>query len=118
MTVRGIPADLVEKIAIAIESADAAFGYSIRLVRLVDGESTYSLTMPGHDEALFSSYDDAAEEMADTRKYARARAVLAALCVSTRADPVGPVCGLCKGHGTLDYAQFAMDPCPCRDGSE
>lgn len=56
-----------ETIAKAIDDADSSFGYNMRLVKLLDGVSTYKLTI-GLEEWIFVDYqgedelDDAVEQ--------------------------------------------------------
>lgn len=67
-----------DEIADAIDQADRSFGFEIKLIRLVDGESTYRLTM-SEGVSEHGSYDDAAELMGKRRAAARADAILAAI---------------------------------------
>lgn len=68
-----------EAVAKAIGVADAAFGYSCNLTRLVDGIATYTLTMAGHEPAEFDSINDAHLVIAERRNAARADAILSTL---------------------------------------
>lgn len=70
--------DLVERVAKAIE--DAQLLWSIRLTRLVDGESTYELRYDGCEKALeFSSHDEALEHLTAVKRRVAARAAIAAM---------------------------------------
>jgi len=62
----------------AIRNADEDFGYSIRLTRLVDGEATYTLRLPGAEPMEFESNEDANEYVSAERNKRRADAVLLA----------------------------------------
>jgi len=74
----------------AIGKADTAFGYSFNLTRLVDGEETHTLTMPGHDRVDFDDRDEGYALIAERRNRARADAVLAALSLPiTQRDEQG-----------------------------
>jgi len=74
----------------AIGKADAAFGYSFNLTRLVDGEETHTLTMPGHDRVDFDDRDEGYALIAERRNRARADAVLTALSLPiTQRDEQG-----------------------------
>lgn len=76
--------DIVALIAEAIANADAGIGYSIRLVGLVDGVSTYTLTYQDEPEVLeFPSHADATDHVVARRNLERAKAVLAALRART-----------------------------------
>lgn len=68
-----------EEIARAIQEADDAFGYNLRLTRLVDGESTYTLTMPGHEPVQVSEMDEGYAIIAERRNKCRADAIQNAL---------------------------------------
>jgi len=70
---------IAQQIADAITDVDATFGFEIKLVGLVDGESTYRLRMEGCEGATFPDYDDAAEAMRRRRDQRRADAILGAL---------------------------------------
>jgi hypothetical protein len=70
--------DAQEAITAAIATADEAFGYEVKLIRLVDGESTYSLRMVAH-YSEHPSYDAATALVTQRRNTARAIAILAAL---------------------------------------
>lgn len=73
----------------AIGKADAAFGYSFNLTRLVDGEETHTLTMPGFSVDL-NDRDEGYALIAEHRNRARADAVLAALSLPiTQRDEQG-----------------------------
>lgn len=68
----------LERVARAIE--DAQFGYSIRLARLVDDVSTYTLTIDGDTGSReFPSHGEALEFVTERRRQAQARAAVAAL---------------------------------------
>lgn len=80
--------DMVERVARAIERADGEFGYSINLVRLVDGVSTYALKfseLPG-DTFELGSYHDALDMMTERRKRVRAKAAIEAMREPTEAQ--------------------------------
>lgn len=67
----------VEVVARAIEAAEWP-DFSIRLTRLVDGVSTYTLVM-GDAEEEFRSHQDASDAMNARRKTGQARAAIVAL---------------------------------------
>jgi hypothetical protein len=76
--------EFIALVASAIEKADATFGYSVRLTRLVEDEATYTLTYPDQEEALeFRDMDEAHEHIRARQCAVRAEAVLAAL-ITTR----------------------------------
>lgn len=77
--IEGRDADVERAIAEAIGKADATLGYSFNLTRLVDGEETHTLTMPGFDPIDFEDRDDGYALIAQRRNSVRATAVLAAL---------------------------------------
>lgn len=83
--------EAVEGVARAIESVDRSFGYSISLVRLVDGVSTDTLSMPGHEPSEHPSHDDALDLAISRRNTARAAAVIAALAVRPSGAEMGAV---------------------------
>ncbi|MBX3504482.1 MAG: hypothetical protein KF895_03310 [Parvibaculum sp.] len=67
-------------LAEALERADNEFGYSMSLVRLVDGEATYRLKYNDGSEPLeFSCTEDVYAHVAKERASIRARAALSAL---------------------------------------
>lgn len=67
----------IAAIAGAIDRADRAWVSSITLVRLVDGEYTYTATCTGHGEPReFPSYEEASDWVARLRDLSRAEAVL------------------------------------------
>lgn len=64
----------------ALERADNEFGYSMNLVRLVDGEATYRLKYNDGSEPLeFSCTEDVYAHVAKERASTRARAAIASL---------------------------------------
>lgn len=68
---------MVERAADALRSAEWGFGYSIRLTRLVDGESTYSLTYDDIADPLeFPTYAEANEHVTQRRHVQMAEAIL------------------------------------------
>jgi hypothetical protein len=74
------PSALRAKVSAAICEADASFGYSFNLTRLVDGEQTHTLSMPGFDPIDF--IDDREEGyrlIEERRAQVRADAILAVL---------------------------------------
>lgn len=77
--IEGRDADVERVIAEAIGKADAAFGYSFNLTRLVDGEATHTLTMPGFDPVDFEDRDEGYALISERRNALRAAAIRAAL---------------------------------------
>lgn len=72
-----LPADMIERAAEAIEKADV--GFNLRLVRLVDGVSTYTLTYDDGSPVLeFESTDDAYDHIRQKKAVAQATAALTA----------------------------------------
>ncbi len=72
--------ETIERVAAAIESAEV--GYSLRLTRLVDDESTYTLTYgDGTPPLTFSDIDDGYQHVRDRKRKAQAKAVIAALAL-------------------------------------
>lgn len=67
----------LEAIARAIESVDV--GHSLTLTRLVEGVSTYTLKMAGHEDEQFEWIEDGYELIAERKRLAIARAVLTEL---------------------------------------
>jgi hypothetical protein len=68
------------RIARAIEDADRAFGYSMKLTRLVDGEATYTLSIDSEDGPTeHPSAADCYDRIEEVKNRLRADAVLAAL---------------------------------------
>lgn len=75
---------MVERVADAMEDADV--GYSIQLVRLVDGVSTYHLTDSDRGPALhFGSHSSASEYIQKKNRLLRARAAIEAMREPTEA---------------------------------
>lgn len=68
-----------EAIAQAIREADAAFGYSFNLTRLVDGIETHTLRISGQEPVDFDDREDGYRMIEEHRNRARADAVLVAL---------------------------------------
>lgn len=68
--------ELVEAVARAIDWADGSIGYSIRLVRLIDEVSTYTLTYEDEEPLTFTSHADAQDHVTARRNQLRARAVI------------------------------------------
>lgn len=72
--------ETIERVAAAIESAEV--GYSLRLTRLVDDESTYTLTYgDGTPPLTFDDIDDGYRHVRDRKRKAQATAVIAALAL-------------------------------------
>lgn len=78
MAIAPAPEEVAQLIADALLAADQEWGFSIELTRLVDGERTYTLRMPGF-KGDFPDYDEASEVMQVARAKQRASRVLAAL---------------------------------------
>lgn len=69
---------MIERVARAMDEAD--LGYSIQLVRLVDGVATYELRDGDRGESLFyPSHAEAAEAIAAKRRLVKARAAIEAM---------------------------------------
>lgn len=77
--IEGRDADVERVIAEAISKADAGFGYSFNLTRLIDGEATHTLTMPGFDPVDFDDRDEGYALISERRNAMRAAAIRAAL---------------------------------------
>lgn len=71
----------LEEIARAIEDAD--IGYSLRLTRLLDGVSEYTLTYDDGQTHIFEDIQDGYEHIRVRRQEAQSRAVLSALKTPT-----------------------------------
>lgn len=84
-----LPGD-VEAIAQAISKADAAFGYSLSLTRLVDGVSTYTLTMNGYEPYGCEDTEEAYSLIADRRNRARAEVLATLKCRACDMKPANP----------------------------
>lgn len=69
----------LEKAARALTDADAEFGYSLQLTRLVDGVSTYTLTISDGTPPVELSYDEGQDIIAHKKALIRARAVIASI---------------------------------------
>ena len=68
----------IARVSAAIDGAD--LGHSIRLVRLVDGISTYTCRIGSEPKVReFSSYDDASAYVAARKRWLQAVAVISAL---------------------------------------
>jgi hypothetical protein len=72
---------MIEKIAAAIESAE--LGYSLRLTRLVEGTSEYTLTYSDGETHKFEDIDDGYEHIRQRRRKVQSAAVLQALMTPT-----------------------------------
>lgn len=73
-----MPDTMIERVARAIDADD--LGFSLRLVELVGGVSTYELTYSdGSGPIKFDCTDDAYEHVRKRRNEARARAALEAM---------------------------------------
>jgi hypothetical protein len=72
---------MVEKIAAAIKQAD--IGYNLRLTRLVDDVSEYTLTYADGQTHIFEDIDDGYAHIADRRRKLQADLILRALEVPT-----------------------------------
>lgn len=70
------------RIAEAVGQADASFGYNLQLTRLVDGETTYTLTIEGVEPGEYDDREDALLAIDERRAAHRANAIRAALAVS------------------------------------
>jgi hypothetical protein len=65
---------LLQKVAEAIQAADV--GYNLRLTKLVDGISEYTLTYSDGEEHLFEDIDDSYRHVDDRRFLAKAQAAI------------------------------------------
>jgi uncharacterized protein with NRDE domain len=81
---------LEERVASAIRDAEEV-GYSIRLTRLLDEESTFTLTYPSTGEVYeFESHADALEHVVQRKYVSRAQAAIRAVQESAEsANPNG-----------------------------
>lgn len=70
----GVPVEKIDRVAKAIESIP--FDYSIKLIRLVDGISTYEVKCGGYEPVEFTSYQDAMDHCALWRSRLQARAAI------------------------------------------
>jgi hypothetical protein len=71
---------MIKAVTAAIQEADAQLHYSFNLTRLVDGEETYTLCMPGFDPVDFhNDRDEGYALLTERRNRVRAQAVLAAM---------------------------------------
>ncbi|TIS78006.1 MAG: hypothetical protein E5W94_11460 [Mesorhizobium sp.] len=68
---------MVEAVATALETADV--GYSMSLVRLIDGVSTYELRYDDGETLEFSSSDEVYEHVAQKKRLVQATAAIAAV---------------------------------------
>lgn len=76
---------LVEKVALAIESAEV--GYDLSLTRLVDGEKTYTLTYSDGDGPFeFIDIYDGYEHIRQRKRKVQAEAVIDAMNEETSRD--------------------------------
>ncbi|RWQ35485.1 MAG: hypothetical protein EOS20_18425 [Mesorhizobium sp.] len=75
--VPGNMVDMVERVADALETAE--LGYSMELIRLVDGESTYRLKYSDGETLEFSSSDEVYEHVAQRKRLSQATAAIAAM---------------------------------------
>ena len=72
-----VTSEMVEAVAKALK--DAEFGYDLGLFRLVDGVSTYRLTYSdGEPPIEFDDMDDAYAHIADKKRLAQAKGMIAA----------------------------------------
>ncbi|RWB50676.1 hypothetical protein [Mesorhizobium sp.] len=70
-------ADMVEVVADALEKAE--IGYSMNLIRLVDGVSTYRLRYDDGETLEFGSPDEVYEHVAQKKRLTQATAAIAAV---------------------------------------
>jgi hypothetical protein len=76
---------MVERVARAIESTACPFGYEIRLTRLVDGVSTYTLTYDDRVGPLeFGSNGEANRHVSERKREVQARAAIEAMREPTK----------------------------------
>lgn len=69
----------LEKAARALTECDAEFGYSLQLTWLVDGVSTYTLTLSDGTPPVELSYDEGQEIIAHKKSLILARAVISSI---------------------------------------
>lgn len=77
-----------KRVARAIEDADAEFGYSMNLTRLVDGVSTYTLKIPDEPTTEHEGTDECYARIAEVKNRRRADAIFAAINASERVGEV------------------------------
>lgn len=68
---------LIQSVAEAIEAADV--GYNLRLTKLVDGISEYTLTYSDGEEHVFEDINDGYQHISDRRFRAKAMAAIKAV---------------------------------------
>lgn len=99
------PSALVERITALF---DEEIAYSISLTRLVDGESTYTLTVERQMVGEFPGYDEAAERLRDIKHAHRAsaaRQIMRELLVPAR-DELSRAADIVEYLGRADQAQL------------
>lgn len=82
-------AETIEAVAKALFEADADFGYSMNLTRLVEDEATYTLQIKGEAAVEYPGTDECYEHIAKSKSRKRAAAVLAALAERTPVEDGG-----------------------------
>lgn len=68
---------MIERVARAME--DASFGYSMNLIRLVDGVSTYHLKYSDGESLEFDGTDELYMHVAEKKRHTLARAAIEAM---------------------------------------
>lgn len=99
----------LEEIARALEDAD--IGYSLRLTRLVDGVSEYTLTYDDGQMHIFEDIQDGYEHIRVRRREAQARAVLSTLKTPTPGvvEAGQAACEWVKGDEAADIYRAMID---------
>lgn len=98
---------LVERVAAAIE--DVAPSHHIKLIGLIDGVSTYRLTVGDEEPREFvgvDAYSQASEHLGHLIRLARARAAITALYTLPAADGPRGFCNKCGYSGPLSNEEF------------
>lgn len=106
--------DEVERVARAIDKAE--LGYSIRLTRLVDDESSYTLTYDGAEPMEFESHHSASEYVSAHRRERNARAAIAAMspvAAPTQEEVRERVFAIAHRHTSHTVAGWLVDALSC-----
>lgn len=71
--------DMIERVKAALQGSRCSFGYSIKLVRLVDGVSTYRLVYDDAGPFEFDSHEEASRHVARRKAEVDAIAAIRAM---------------------------------------